>query len=203
MNEQQKKIYEEETEKLLASGIIKAEQRNELDTLTNTVDSILNTDVSNTDQATKDASYGAYKETMMAYGKALSEVRYVLDFTADEMDFLYNTITRKLSYTRQDLFVVKQVVEHFLSEKQKGAKQLELSIELATWTSFLVGKYEVQGYNSTARTFMSVVEKLMATSRVFDIYNKRGEEITERAGIWISGLDEPEEKVHDAEPTEA
>ena len=196
MNETQKKIYEEQTALLLESGIISAEVKNTFDAIRNTVDTITAQKLQDGTEEDKNKLYAEFKEAMMAYGKTLSETTYTVHFTKDEYSFMHDVVMRKLTYNRQDLFIAKQVVVGiFEAFPVKKEQSLAMSIELVTWLSFLIGKFEVEGFGKTANLFLSVVEKLTNASRVFDVYNKRGEELSTQGANWVAQLDEEEDDV--------
>ncbi len=217
MNENAKRVLEEQTLNLLNSGaVLTVENRNKLENIITDLQAIYATPISE-DKEIREASYTNYGNLITEYGKTLGETKYNLLLKKEEYLYLKNLIMKKISYDRQNLFVGLLVRDNFFYkfDKNKNHNQTELftngdveafqlDINEITRISHLTGLNEIQGLDNKADMFANIIKKIGDISKIFDIYKSKGDNLSEDAGNWIQGFEkfEPLEQV-DAEQVDA
>ncbi len=202
MNENAKKIVEEQTLNLLNSGAVLSEKdKNVLDEIVNKITIIYQTPISQ-DKDEREAQYNVYRELITSYGKTLGETKYNLLLTKDEYLYLKTLVLKKIDYDRQNLFVGLLVRDNFFYkyDTEKNAGRTELYIEATleafpldineiTRISHLTGLHTIQGLDNKADVFANVIKKIGDISKIFDVYNSRGNELSEQGGNWLQGFE--------------
>ncbi len=206
MNENAKRVADEQTLNLMKSGAIITEyDKASLEELIANIETMYNTPVSEVAQE-RDAQYSKYRELITSYGKTLGEIKYNLLLSRDEYMFLKNLIINKISYDRQNLFVGLLVRDNFFykydTEKNVAKTSLfvgesiveafPLDINEITRISHLTGLHEIQGLDKKADIYANIVKKIGDISKIFEIFNSRGQELSEKGGNWLQGFDKYE-----------
>ena len=193
MEESKKKIINNETDKILSKGeILSTDNQNKLNDIINSIIDI--TKLSELSQKEVDIQFEIAKKLLMDYGKVLGSFTYNLDIRQEEFNFIKKQVMDKLVYGRQDVFVGKKVKESFIKPSHPvlmldDVYKYQLKIEEVTWLSYLTGKFEITGLNQ-ANTFSTIVEKLGEVSRVFEVFQNKGTEISETFHNWLNGFQE-------------
>lgn len=206
MNQEQARIQEEELDKLLESGLlISLEKKEELESFLKKASEIISSPIPNSEKG-KNKLYTEYKDSMKNYGKTLGETTYNFGLTEDEYKTIRKIIYQELEYDRQDLFIALVVKENFFEVVEKGGQHkkafkendvaiFEIDIHDITRISHLIGKYKVKGLNNMAVNYAEVVRKIGDISKVFENFNRRGEEMSEAGANWIHGLEKSDDAV--------
>lgn len=143
-----------------------------------------------------------YHEKIKEYGRTLSETSFKLKLTLGEYLFLKNTILTGLEYDRQNIFVALMVKDDFfVTDNEKSpvttsiefendgnekTHTFEVNINTLTRISHLLSLYKSKGLmDSSSNCFANVVRKTIDISRVFDVYNKKGESIQIEGDNWL------------------
>lgn len=210
MNDNAKRIIEEQTLKLLESGLIISENdKKRLDDLIASINEIYTTAIS-PEKEQREKQFAEYRDSIMLYGKTLSEVKYNLLLTKEEYLYLKALILNKLEYDRQNLFVGLLVRDNFFykydTEKSSNRTALfksetnqvevfSLDINEITRISHLTGLHTIKSLDEKADLFANFIKKIGDISKIFDIYNSRGQELSETGGNWLQGFEkyEPQE----------
>jgi hypothetical protein len=203
MNENAKRLLEEQTLQLLENNkLISESDKKELQDLTNKIEEIYITKIS-ADATEREKQYGEYRELIQSYGKFLGELKYNLTLANDEYLFLKSLILHGLNYDRQNLFVGLLIRDEFFyvvdSEKSHNKTSLykngvdeqtfNLNITEITRISHLSGLFEIKGLDKKADIYASIVKKIGDISKVFEVYNTRGQDLSERGGNWLQGFE--------------
>lgn len=202
MNDNAKRVLEEQTLLLLNSGaILTTEDRTALDEAITKISNIYATPISK-DKAERDEQFKSYRDLITSYGKSLGEIKYNLLLSKDEYLYLKNLIINKLDYDRQNLFVGLLVRDNFFFkyDTEKNATRtvlfaegeveaFPLDINEITRISHLTGLHTIQGLDKKADLFANVIKKIGDISKIFEIYNSRGQELSEQGGNWLQGFE--------------
>ncbi len=202
MNENAKRLLEEQTLQLLENNkLINESDKTELTDLTNKIEDIYNTKIS-ADASEREKQYAEYRDLIQSYGKFLGELKYNLSLDRDEYLFLKSLILNGLTYDRQNLFVALLIRDEFFyvvdSEKSHSKTSLfkesdfttfSLNITEITRISHLSGMFEIKGLDKKADIYASIVKKIGDVSKVFEVYNTRGQDLSERGGNWLQGFE--------------
>jgi hypothetical protein len=213
MNQTQEQIQQEALEKLLDSGLLlEIDDKNVLDETLKKAASIITTPIPEKAED-KDKAFGEYRETMIKYGGTLSKIKFNFGLKESEYKLIRKIIFQELEYDRQDLFIALSVRDNFFDvvetaewqkTKFKGGEDaveiFKIDIHDITRISHLIGQYKIKGLNKVATSYAEVIRKIGDISKIFEHYNKLGEQMSEAGGNWIQNLekepvDETEEKV--------
>jgi hypothetical protein len=193
MEKEQEKIISEELKKVLDSGrVISTDNQAKLNDLVKDVEAIIK--LRNLNEKEVDTQFGIAKGLLMEYGRTLGSFTYNLLITKDEYSFIKKQIMEKLTYERQDVFVGKKVRDSFINNETNSQQTddgylYKLQIEEVTWLSYLTGKFQITGLHQ-GDIFVSIVEKLGEVSKVFEVFQSKGTEISERFHNWLNGFEE-------------
>jgi hypothetical protein len=202
MNDNAKRIVEEQTLNLLNSGAVLSEKdKNILNDIVTKIGTIYETPISQ-EKEEREAQYNVYRDLITSYGKTLGETKYNLLLTKDEFLYLKNLILKRLDYDRQNLFVGLLVRDNFFykydSEKnatktslftENQVEAFPLDINEITRISHLTGLHNIQGLDNKADLFANIIKKIGDISKIFDVYNSRGQELSEQGGNWLQGFE--------------
>ena len=207
MNENAKKIVEEQTLKLLDSGaILIGTDKTKLDNIIEGIYTIYNSPISKVAEE-RDAQYAQYRELISLYGKTLGEIKFNLLLSKEEYLLLKNIIVNKLEYDRQNLFIGLLVRDNFfhkfdtdknytrtaLFTSDSPVEAFSLDINEITRISHLTGLYTIQGLDKKADTYANIIKKIGDISKIFEIYNSKGQTLSEEGGNWIQGFEQFEQ----------
>jgi hypothetical protein len=207
MNEETKKIIEDQTSSLLEnSTLILQEDKEKLDNISDLLGMIYKTPLSEETEE-REKQYSSYRELISLYGKTLGETKYNLTLTRDEYLFLKNLIINKISYDRQNLFVGLIVRDTFFYQYDKskdttktslftnGDENFVLNINEITRISHLTSLHEIVGLDKKADIFAEIIKKIGDISKIVEHYNKKGNDLSETGGNWIMKFENVEENV--------
>lgn len=201
MKENTKRVIDEQTLKLLNSGIIiNDSDRKKLDNVIEDIEKIYKTAISNVKEE-REKQYAEFVPLLEKYGKILGATKYTLQLTKEEYLYLKALILKKISYDRQNLFIGLLVRDDFFNKydtdkaynktslfDKKEVEVFSLDINEITRISHLTSLNEIQGLDEKADRFANIVKKIGDVSKMFDIYNMKGEELSNRSADWIQGF---------------
>ncbi len=222
MNENAKKIIEEQTLKLLEdSNILDNEHRDALDGKLKEIDAFYQIPAS-PDKDIRETQYGEYRELLTSYGKLFSATLYNLTLTRREYIYLKNLILKKITYKRQELFLGLLVRDEFFrvvdAEKSAvktnlaftgGKETFKLDITSITRISHLTTFHEINGLDEDAEVFAEILKKIGNISKIYEVYSGKGDDASAEGGNWINGFniyesdDLTEKPVLSEEPVDA
>ncbi len=212
MNDNAKKIIEDHSLMLLNNGaILTKEDKTSLEDCITNILNIYETPISTTKEE-REEQYKTYRDIITNYGKLLGEIKYNLLLSKEEYLYLKNLVLNKLDYDRQNLFVGLLVRDNFFNKYDsennstrtalfKDGIEVEafpLDINEITRISHLTGLHTIQGLDKKADNFANIIKKIGDISKIFDIYNSKGQQLSEQGGNWLQGFE-----AYDTEEVEA
>jgi hypothetical protein len=197
-----KRVLEEQTLKLLTdNNIITEAVKLTLSELTNKIEKIYETTIS-PDHVEREKQYGEYRELIQKYGSSLGEVKYNLSLNKEEYMFLKALILNGLTYDRQNLFIGLLIRDEFFNTvdtessynrtslfKNNNTEIFSLNITEITRISHLTGLHTIKGLDKKADLYADIIRKIGEISKIFEVYNSRGQDLSERGGNWLQGFE--------------
>ena len=202
MRENQKKIADEQALKLLDSGIIlTTTDKENLDNIIKEIETLYDSPIS-PDLTERNAQYETYKNLITKYSKTLADIKYNFIISKKEYLFMKSLIIDKISYDRQNIFVGLLVRDTFFYRydtnksstktalfSEKDIELFKMDITEITRISHLSGLQEIKGLYEKADIFANITKKIGDISKIFDIYNSKGKDLSEEGGNWIQQFD--------------
>ena len=202
MRENQKKIADEQALKLLESGIIlTTTDKENLDNIIKEIETLYDSPIS-PDLTERNAQYETYKNLITKYSKTLADIKYNFIISKKEYLFMKSLIIDKISYDRQNIFVGLLVRDTFFYRydtnksstktalfSEKDIELFKMDITEITRISHLSGLQEIKGLYEKADIFANITKKIGDISKIFDIYNSKGKDLSEEGGNWIQQFD--------------
>jgi hypothetical protein len=148
------------------------------------------------DNVQADGMYAEFLKLSQIHGETKKATLYKFTLSLEEYKFIKSTLTRKLKYNRQDVLIAKRAKAQFLDVYEflptvtsaQAVETFMVDLEALTLVSYLIGKFEVEGFDKTAENFASVVEKMNNISAVHEYYDARFARILEDGQNWVAGI---------------
>lgn len=128
----------------------------------------------------------------------INVLKFDVTLTRGEYTFIAQTLERKMSYDGNEVFNIIELNNKYLSEWKKIDKNLPKEIESfvvnidiknIVMLYHFISKYKVKGIDKEYYKFISVLEKIADTNKLFNAYNIIKERMNEEFTIWVSALE--------------
>lgn len=153
--------------------------------------------VTSMSKADRDKLFGYGKEMFQEFQGRYGKLDFNFELSIDEWHYIYNTLTRKMSYDGKEIFNYWELYKKFLEPTNEMAKQLPTdlesfipicSIESLILLSHLLMKWEEKGSTKSFYHFQKVLTEIAQMTKLFNAYGVVVERITNRFNHWVDAL---------------
>jgi len=144
------------------------------------------------------------------YTSLINGLLFSIELTKREYVFLDTALTKKISYNGVEVFNMKELNEIYLKPwKEKGKKMksdddkmiVDIDINNIVMIYHFLQSYSVKGINDEYYRFISLLEKIAETNKVFNAFNIKKELANTNLMNWNSALT-PQPTEHGESPTQ-
>ena len=154
-------------------------------------------EVKNMTRVDRDKLFGYGKELFAFFQNQYSGLNFNFELSIKEWNYIYNTLSKKISYNGQELFNYWELYMKFLEPTQELAKnlpkQLEsfvpiCSIQSLVLMSHLLMKHEEKGSTENFHSFRTVLVELAKMTKLFNAYGVMLERATNSFNNWVNAI---------------
>jgi hypothetical protein len=154
-------------------------------------------EVKNMTKEDRDKLFGYGKELFASYQNQYSNLYFNFELSIKEWNYMFNTLTKKISYNGQELFNYWELFMKFIGPTKEMAdklpKQLETfvpicSIQSLILLSHLLMKHEEKGSTDSFHYFRTVLTEIAKMTRLFNAYGVMLERTTNHFNNWVNAL---------------
>ena len=130
------------------------------------------------------------------FSEYLKKLRYNIEFSYDEFDFIVKTIRQKLEYDSNEVFQVIKLETDFLADaeldfkklKNSDSFQVNIDINNIVLLYHLISKYKVKGINKQFELYASILNKIGESNQVFNSLNIINERLNQDLQLWTNSI---------------
>jgi hypothetical protein len=148
----------------------------------------------------KDEIYGKaqkmWNEVSGKNGGKLNEISFNLLLTKEEATYLKKILAQNAEYDVDTIFYaieVSELIEDFIQTKFSSDKELKKFVMNATdmhYLYHLISKHKVRGLTRQAYTFANIIRSIGASSKLFNYYKEKYENLSKAIMYWAQSLEE-------------
>lgn len=193
----------ESLKQMIDSGVfITTEDKGKLEDIIVQLDTIYKAPISKVSEE-REKQYENYRTLITSYGRLLGETSFRLLLTREEYLFLKNQILKEIKLTRENLILAQVVRNDFFytldSEKKpnktaifKGDVTVEtfpVNITEITRISHLNSFIAISCTDPNADNYVNIIKKIGDLNKIFEVFNKAGDVMSDKGGNWVQGFD--------------
>jgi hypothetical protein len=145
----------------------------------------------------RDKLFGYGKEMFKIYQNKYGKLDFNFELSLEEWHYIYNTLTRKISYDGKEVFNYWELFNSFLEPTNemvlKLPKELKsfvpiCSIQSLILLSHLLMKWEEKGSTKSFYHFINILTEIAQMTKLFNAYGVIVERMTNRFNNWVNAL---------------
>jgi hypothetical protein len=162
---------------------------------------------------TSDEKDELYKQAQILWGDYATELRnakYVFYLNRQQYNFLTDTITKKMEYDVNTVFLAIELTNTMGNMKLKSnfpddkvLEGFEVDATEITYIYHLISKYKVKGLDKSAYNFGNVLKRIGDISKIVNYYDNTGKTLSGDIQDWVAKFEPNVTKDTDAKVEQA
>jgi hypothetical protein len=144
----------------------------------------------------KDRIYGVAQFIKNSYIEFVNNLLFNITWTREEYKFLKNIFKQKMEFTGNEIFNSFELKQKYLDPWEEIDKVLPngepmnvaIDIKNIVMMYHFLGEYKISGMGKSYMTFLSIIQKIADTNKIYNAYNIEMQRVEETFTLWAGNL---------------